>query len=116
MRVDDDDLILIDEIKEAAPRRVNIDDHLRHLDYVHGTRHRHADVDLEVDVINARSVAACDHGFTHFGPLFAGQIDGAGTAARPLALRALAIVTRVATFPAILIAAVLSFGAGVATF
>src|SRR5437763_3207098 len=85
-RIHDHDFLFIDEIEETAPFRVNIDDHPRYRDQFYGAWHHRAYIDREVDVGDARHVAAAEYGLADSRALLRRRHRGARTAADTLAL------------------------------
>src|SRR5262249_15951022 len=69
------DFVAHDEIRIAAPLRMNLDQSVGHLDDADTRRNRGADVEREVDVVDARHIAASQHRFANLGPLLRCQID-----------------------------------------
>src|SRR5262245_58942449 len=76
--VDDDDLVVVDEVHEAAPFRVNVDNHGRDFDDANAGRYCRADADREVDVGHARSRA--NDGLANSGLLLGGECGAAASA------------------------------------
>src|SRR5215472_2413258 len=62
VRIDNHDLVLIDEVQEPAPPRLYFYQRLGHRHHVDlAARDRRADPDVEVDVADARRIAPFDH-------------------------------------------------------
>jgi len=86
--VHDDDLIAHHEVLVPAPRRIDLDQGGRNGDGPNARRHHGASCDREVHVIDARYVAAGEHGLLNPGPLLGGQVHGpAGLTLLSLTLR-----------------------------
>src|SRR5262245_176916 len=86
--VDDDDLIAHDEVEVSTPFRMDLYEHRRHFDHAHAGRHDRADAQGEVDVVDARRIAAGQHRLPDLGALLGRQVDRAAAAAALLSLAA----------------------------
>src|SRR6185437_2799656 len=81
VRIDDHDLVLIDEVHEPAPSRLDPDQRLGHRHHVDlAPRHRRTDAHVEVDMTHARRVVAVDHGRLDLRALLLGKLHTAAAA------------------------------------
>src|SRR6185437_14489972 len=81
VRIDDHDLVFIDEVHEPAPSRLDPDQRLGYRHHVDlAARDRRTDAHVEVDMTHARRVVAVDYGRLDLRALLFGELD-AGTAA-----------------------------------
>src|SRR5215510_14043642 len=86
-RLDDDDLVVDDEILEAAPRRVDFHDRGRDRYQVNRARHHGTDADVEGHVAHAVDIAALEHRLAHLGALLGAQRRRGGAALALAGLR-----------------------------
>src|SRR5215813_13058184 len=88
-RLDDDDLVVDDEILEAAPGRVDFHDRGRDRDQVNRAWHHGADADVEVHAADTVDIATLEHRLAHLGALLGAQRCRSGAALTGLALAGL---------------------------
>src|SRR5262249_12638849 len=88
-RFDDDDLVVDDEILEAAPGRVDFHDRGPDRDQVNRAWHHAADADVEVHAADTVDIATLEHGLAHLGALLGAQRCRSGAALTGLALAGL---------------------------
>jgi hypothetical protein len=77
--VNDDDVVPHHEVLVSAPLGVDLDQRRGHVDDPHSRRHRRANGKREVHVVDARHVAAGEHGLLNPGALLRRQIHSAAS-------------------------------------
>ncbi len=75
MRVDDHDLILLDEVAISTPLRLDPYEGLRYRGKVNMSRDMRSDADVEVDVANSRGASTVNDRAADPSPLLVGKLD-----------------------------------------
>jgi hypothetical protein len=75
--INDDDLIADDEVHVPAPLGMDLDERRGNRHHMHVTWHGGANADGEVDVVDARHIAAGQHRLPNLRALLRGQADAA---------------------------------------